>query len=169
MNDPDTDKSWRRLFERLGSPPVTISAWGPGAFDLAPQYDADLPPTSRDFMGVLGPGTLGGFLHFQPPRYLNTTHERMSPFIAEMDPADVPDASDEVLVFADSDNGDQCGWLLTDLRSNSEARVVRFPPRSFQHFPLARSFETFFKQLVEGADLFGIGPLDNTFAPMPPF
>jgi len=159
---------WKGIDKRLGGPSRSSAGWKPGAFELNPSYGVELPPSYLGFMKELGPGTLGGFLHFQPPGYLNSYRERMAPFLdSELEAALVD--SGEILIFADSDNGDCCGWQLAELGRSAEPEVVRIPPRSFDAVGLGCSFGELFERLTDGADVFRIGPLQARYQPMKPF
>jgi len=158
---------WQARHERFRGKPPSNCGWKAGSFELSDKYAVRLPHSYRCFMEVFGPGTLSGFLHFSPPYYLNTYGYRMSPFTNELEPRALDD-SGEVLIFANSDNGDFCGWRLSDLTSDAPA-VVGILPRSFDTYPVARDFDQFFESLLSGNDLFGIGPMVLEYKPMEPY
>lgn len=159
-------RDWDELRERFGVDP-SAHGWSATAFNC-PRPEIELPPSYRSFMRVVGPGTLSGFVRLQPPGNMSLYRERLAPFMdAEL--AEALADSGDVLIFADSDNGDYCGWHLEELRQVAEPRVVRIAPRSFDANDAAPDFPSFIDRLISGVDLFGIGPLDCTYELMRPF
>jgi hypothetical protein len=124
------------------------------------RYGVQLPPSYVAFMELLGPGTLGGFLHVHPVPALQTHRERLQPFLDEALEA-LLDETGDVLIFADSDNGDMCGWHLADLRVSPEPVVVRVS--DFESERLAASVTELIVRLTAGEDLFGVGALPRTY------
>lgn len=123
----------------------------------------------RAMMRAFGPGTAGDFLHFPPPAYCNTHAERIGGLLD-------PDELDELLadwgpllVLATSDNGDACGVLPAESTARRRSRVYRLPPRSFEAVPLADGLHELLSRLADGEDLFGVGPLEPTFACAAPY
>lgn len=131
-----------------------------GTLLVARRYGVQLPASYEAFMQLFGPGTLGGFLHVHPVPALQTHRERLRPFLDEELEALLADTGD-VLIFADSDNGDMCGWQLADLRASPEPPVVRVS--DFDGQVLAPSVTDLLVRLIAGEDLFGVGALPRTY------
>ncbi|WP_022803083.1 SMI1/KNR4 family protein [Deinococcus ficus] len=119
-------------------------------------YGVELPASYLAFLVEVGPGDLGGFLHFPPVTALQTHRERLLPFLdADMEALLAP--TGDVLVFADSVNGDMCGWSLQSLRRGGEVPVICV--NDFEGREVARSFHALLERLTAGDDLFGVGAL----------
>ncbi|WP_407568759.1 hypothetical protein [Deinococcus altitudinis] len=119
-----------------------------------------LPASYEALMELFGPGTLGGFLHVHPASDLQLHRERLQPFLDEELEALLAETGD-VLIFADSDNGDMCGWSLAELKAGSEPPV--WWVSDFEMGVLAGSVTDLTERLLAGEDLFGTGALAATY------
>ena len=139
-----------------------------GCMPLQDSHGVKLPESYLSFMRILGPGSWGGFLHFEAVQYLSTHAELLSTFMDD-DLKEMLEPTADVLVFANSDNGDMCGWHLHDLTRTpaDDCPVIRIAPRSFDGELIAKTTAEFFEKLGQGADLFGVGGLPLWFQPRP--
>ena len=140
----------------------------PGLAQLQSSHAVEIPSAYLDFLHLLGPGSWGGFLHFHALEHMSTHEELLAPFMDE-DLQEMLEPTADVLVFANSDNGDMCGWHLHDLirMSPDVCPVIRIPPRSFDGAVIAASTAEFFRLLAGGENLFGVGALPLQFQPRP--
>lgn len=139
-----------------------------GCMPLQDSHGVKLPESYLSFMRILGPGSWGGFLHFEAVQYLSTHAELLSTFMDD-DLKEMLEPTADVLVFANSDNGDMCGWHLHDLARMpaDDCPVIRIAPRSFDEELIAKTTADFFEKLGQGADLFGVGGLPLRFQSRP--
>mgnify|MGYP001602162934 CR=1 FL=1 len=157
------------LFEQLAKASGTNGMpLEPGLARLRSNHSVEIPSAYLNFMHLLGPGSWGGFLHFHALQHMSTHEELLAPFMDE-DLQEMLEPTADVLVFANSDNGDMCGWYLHDLirMAPDECPVIRIPPRSFDGDVIASSTAEFFRLLADGANLFGVGALPLEFQPRP--
>lgn len=165
-----TEADLQALFESLAeSSRARGMAVGAGLAQLQSSHAVALPSAHRHFMRIVGPGSWGSFLHFHAMEHMSTHEELLAPFMDE-DLEQMLEPTADVLVFANSDNGDMCGWHLHDLvrMPPDDCPVIRIAPRSFDGAVIAASTAEFFRLLlVEGANLFGVGALPWVFQPRP--
>jgi len=125
---------------------------------FAEQHGAELPAALAMFYRAAGVGTLGGFLHFVAPQYMSSHAELIGHLLDEDDQPRIEPTAD-VVVFAQSDNGDMCGWHAAALAA-ADAPVVRLT--GFDETPLAASTSQFLEAVLD-ADHFGTGSLPATY------
>ena len=126
------------------------------------ELGVELPRSYVEFVSLFGAGTVGGFLHIHAAHALQTHRSRIEHLLGQEDAEHLLGSTGDVVVFADSNNGDMCGWHLADLRTQREPEVV-----CFQGFDDARtigaSVVDLIRRIAAGKDVFGVGPLPQTF------
>lgn len=122
--------NWKQLSEKFFFLPEEIEFEEVNQLDL--HYEVELPDSYKSFIRYFGAGTLGNFFHFHPPAHMNTHGERLNPFL-DNELKEMIDENDsgEILIFAETDNGDMLGWRLNEMNGNLEPKVYQIPARSF--------------------------------------
>jgi hypothetical protein len=140
---------------------VTGSGGAVGAEDLAAfrrKHGVELPDALASFYRSVGVGALDDFLRFVAPQHMINHRELIEHLLDEQGERFIEPTAD-VIVFAQSDNGDICGWHAAALATGTD-RVVRL--EGFRESPLARSTREFLDGLLD-IDYFG---QDEPLAPV---
>lgn len=140
--------NWKQLSEKFFFLPEEIEFEEVNQLDS--HYEVELPDSYNLFLEHFGAGTLGSFFHFHPPAHMNTHRERLAPFLdAELNEMMDENDSGEILIFADTDNGDMLGWKLNEMNSASEPEVYQIPARSFDVEEYASGIKNLIINLVQ--------------------
>ncbi len=117
---------------------------------INPYYGVEIPDSYSLFLEHFGAGTLGNFFHFHPPAHMNTHRERLEPFLDdELNEMIDENDSGEILIFADTDNGDMLGWKLDEMRGTNEPLIYQVPARSFDVKKYASDVKDLIVKLVQ--------------------
>jgi hypothetical protein len=140
---------------------VTASGGAVGAEDLAAfrrRHGVSLPEALAGFYRSVGVGALDDFLRFVAPQHM-ISHRELVGHLLDEEGERLIEPTADVIVFAQSDNGDMCGWHAAALAAGTD-RVVRL--EGFRESPLTGSTREFLEGLLD-VDYFG---LDETLAPV---
>lgn len=124
---------------------------------LGEAYPLILPDSYTAFLQHFGAGYLGGFFHIHPPQHMNTHKERLLEYMDdELEALLVENNSGEILIFADSDNGDSLGWRLSDFGGEQEPKVLKIPARSFEAEIIALNVQDLLIKMIETPEQFWV-------------
>lgn len=88
----------------------------------------------------------------------HTTADSLKPILEYMDDELeallVENNSGEILIFADSDNGDSLGWRLSDFGGEQEPKVLKIPARSFEAEIIALNVRDLLTKMIEAPKRF---------------
>jgi hypothetical protein len=121
-------------------------------------HGVPLPEALASLYRSVGVGSFGDFLHFVAPHHMSTHRELIGHLLDEAGEKLIAPTAD-VIVFAQSDNGDMCGWHKAALAAGDD-RVVHLD--GFDEEPLTDSTERFLAGLPHN-DYFGVGILPTTY------
>ena len=163
MMSAELQKMFEAMASSRGSTGASLDS---GLASVHSSHGVEIPAAYLQFLRILGPGSWGDFLHFQALEHLSTHEELLAPYMDE-DLQEMLEPTADVLVFANSDNGDMCGWHLHDLirLPPDECPVIRIAPRSFDGEVIAATTAEFFRLLADGANFFGVGELPVAYRP----
>jgi len=140
--------NWKQLSEKFSFLPEEIQFENEN--QLSAHYEVKLPDSYNLFLKYFGAGTLGNFFHFHPPGHMNTHRERLgSALDDELTEMIEENDSGEILIFADTDNGDMLGWKLDEMTEEQEPTVYEIPTRTFDVEEYARDIKDLIINLIQ--------------------
>lgn len=140
--------NWNQLSEHFTFLPEQIDFQNQNK--LSAHYKVSAPHSYTLFLEYFGAGTLGDFFHFHPLGHMNTHRERLEPYLDDElnEMIDEHDSGD-ILIFADTDNGDRLGWKLDEMRGEQEPRIYEIPTRTFNVEEYARDIKDLIITLIQ--------------------